>query len=476
LVALSGGPDSVALLQGAVSALRPLGVEVSACWVDHAIRPVAELAAERSFVEGLCAELRVDLLVERAARGEIERTAPSLGGVEAAARRFRYDALERARAASSCDVVLTGHNSDDQVETMIMRFCTGSGAAGLRGIPAATGFVRRPLLGVTRAEILSYLDSEGRSFREDSTNGTDEYLRNRVRHNVVPILAETFPSLRSALETSSGKARIDEDALEGYVDGLFGAGASGPRAPGDPLPAETLPGDPLPGETLPGETLPGIGASAFFAAPLAVRIRALYRLCTHSVPGSGRLPWRLALAAASSEKRSGRLASGAGVDFTVDDGRVLALPAGGSHGSRPRGADAAGPGFSGFGFLARGPGDYRIGKGLLCRIYLSDRPEGIRIDAFSWPLWIRSRRAGDELRTGCGRKMVDSLLSELGVPASLRDAVPIVEDSEGIVAVCASAHGARDAYRRNDGLAPVPATGFLVLEMKGAAHTDAIRR
>ncbi|OHD23607.1 MAG: tRNA lysidine(34) synthetase TilS [Spirochaetes bacterium GWB1_59_5] len=449
LVALSGGPDSVALLVSSVAEAALHGVVIVACWVDHGIRPVEELVSERGFVQGLCGGLGIDLVVETVARGDIARAAGIEGGVEAAARRFRYEALERARDTSSCDIVLTGHTNDDFLETMVMRFCSGAGTAGLRGIPPSSGRVERPLLGVTKAGVLAYLESLGQSFRVDSTNETDDYLRNRVRHDLLPALLSVFPSLRTTLSTVAAKARLDEAALSSLAEGLQVAGAGEERA---------------------------IDAVAFDGAPLAVRTRALYRLSGSS--SAERLPWRLVLAAAASKKTSGRLASGAGVQFIRGDDRIVVASAHGSHRSRAMAAqtDSGGAAVAGFSVLATGTGEYRIGKAGTCTIYSVGQTRGLRLDSFSWPLWIRSRRAGDSIQTCGGLKMVDSLASELRIAVSRRATLPVVEDVNGIVAVLGSWCGSRDIYRRNDSLATIPATGFLVIDLKGATFTDAVRR
>jgi len=459
LVALSGGPDSVALLVSAVHEAGALGsggreISIAACWVDHGIRPIEELASEKVFVQEVCAGLGVELVLQAVPRGEIVRAAVAEGGIEAAARRFRYEALERARISAGCDIILTGHNSDDFLETMVMRFCSGAGTAGLRGIPAATGRIERPLLSVTKAGVLAYLESRGQPFRIDSTNDTDDYLRNKVRHEVLPVLFSVFPSLRVSLGTVAAKSMLDEDALAGLAGMLF--------TPGD------TPNDERQERSL--------DAAAFDAAPPAVRIRALYRLC--GTGGTERLPWRLMLAAATSRKTSGRLASGAGLQFIKEGNRIFVEPATGAHHARSLQdeTDAAESAISGFSVLASGTGAYRIGKAGTCTIYSAGQTRGLRLDSFSWPLWIRSRRAGDSIQTCGGRKMVDSLVSELRIPVSERGALAVVEDVNGIVAVLGSWCGSRDVYRRNDGLATIPAPGFLVFDLKGATFTDAVRR
>ncbi len=424
-------------------------MSLAACWVDHALRPAAELSDERSFVMELCRRIAVPLLIEEASRGEILGIARDSGGIESAARIFRYAALERARISSGCGSVLTGHTEDDFVETMVMRFCTGSGTAGLRGIPEANGHIVRPLLGVSKNQIYAYLASKGQRYRTDSTNASDDYLRNKVRHEVLPVLLSVFPSLRASLGMVSIKAGLDEAALAGMADSLLVPAPSGCAIS------------------------VAVDTRRFDKATVSVRIRALYRLSLRVV--SGRLPWRLVKAAAISARLSGRLASGCGIEFVREGSFLLARPFERNH-EGGRAMDAGATAGAGFGFLVDGPGEYRIGKAGICRIYFAGQAPGLRLDAFSWPLWIRSRRPGDSIRTGAGSKMVDSLLSETAIPAGLRDSVPLVEDRGGVVALLGSAAGGRDVYRRNDSLAGVPASGFLVMDMEGAAVTDAIRR
>lgn len=464
LVALSGGSDSVALLEATHAESRPLGIEVSACWVDHGMRPVDEIAAEKDFVVSVCLDLGVVLLVKTALRGQIEAAAKTDGGIESAARRFRYDALEKARVESGSDIVLTGHTADDFVETMVMRLCSGSGAAGLRGIPAVSGFIHRPLLSVSKAEVLLYLESIGRGYRTDSTNATHEYLRNRVRHIVLPALYSVFPSLDTSLATLSQKAGLDEAALQDMADSLVQRSHHSE--------SDTNEHDP----NVPSQASTYIDAVRFDSSPLAIRTRALYSMCPSST--KDRIPWRLILAAASADKATGRLASGAGLEFVKEDGRVLVRRLEDSNGSGSANDDRGTRqiGHSGYSLITEGLGTYRIGKTGVCRIYSNSYPPGLRLDAFSWPLCIRSRRSGDGIAIKGGHKSLDALASEQRIAPFRRDSVIVLEDSDGIVAVLSSACGGRDTYRHNDSLQGIEAPGYLVLEMKGVSLHDAIRR
>jgi len=447
LVALSGGPDSVALLRATVEFLIPSGRSACACWVDHALRPVSELLEEKAFIEDLCMKLGVPLHIETASRGEIEQLARTEGGMEAAARSFRYAALERARLVLSCDIILTGHSADDFVETMIMRFCTGSGIAGLRGIPAINGLVARPFLGVAKSEILSYLNDKQQDYRLDSTNATNEYLRNRVRHDIVPAMLAVFPSLGMALRTLAEKASFDDDALSALAASLSIVDGKVP------------------------ESCKSLDTNAFDDASVAVRTRALYGL---TGPESTRVPWRMVLKAALTDRKSGILASGAGLDFIRDAGLISAQRSDSSQ--RFLEQRSAYPRTDGFAVLATGPGDYRIGKTAICRVYFTRSPGGLRLDMFTWPVWIRSRRPGDGLKTAASTKMVDSLLSEMGVDRDRRDFIPILEDRQGIVALLASCAGLHDVYRIDCCPSDNPPDEYIVVEMKGAALTDATRR
>lgn len=456
LVALSGGPDSMALLEATLAESITLGIQVAACWVDHGLRPVDEIAEEKDFVLKTCAGLGVPLLVKTAARGQIEARAKAEGGIESAARRFRYESLETARVESRSDIVLTGHTSDDFIETMVMRLCTGSGSAGLRGIPSVSGTIRRPMLSVSKVEVLQYLASLGRTYKTDSTNAGCDYLRNKVRHIVLPSLCAVFPSLGSSLATLAQKARLDDSALEGLAHSLISMSSADAMEP----------------------DVAYIEADAFDASPLAVKTRALYALCP---PGENeRIPWRLILAAATAAagKASGRLASGAGLEFVKEGGRVMVRPLDGSHGSRSKSEDGPGhqTGATGYSLFAPGFGTYRIGKAVVCRIYSALQSPGLRLDAFSWPLCIRSRRSGDALAIKGGHKSLDAIASEQRINAGRRDEIVVIEDCAGIVGVLMSACGGRDSYRHNDELQTVRSTGFMVLEMKGVSLHDAIRR
>lgn len=168
--------------------------------VIHGIRPAEECLKDSEAVESLCGELEVPCRIAVIPGGRIEQAAGKWGtGVEAAARFFRRRALNREAGRINADRILTAHTKDDLLETILMRIIRGCGPAGLAGIPAKNGRYLKPLLGLTRAGVLDYLGEKGISYRTDLSNMDTRYLRNRVRHKLIPVLDENFPDWRSSL-------------------------------------------------------------------------------------------------------------------------------------------------------------------------------------------------------------------------------------------------------------------------------------
>lgn len=191
VVAVSGGPDSVALLR----ALLPYQGRLVVAHLNHRLRG-EESDADEDFVRSLAqSHPGVEICVERI---EVAAKAAAAGdNLEAAARTIRYQWLAEVARAHQLPAVATGHTADDQAETVLHRLLRGTGLKGLRGIaatrPLAPGIVLlRPLLNVTRAEVLEYLRTIGQPFREDRTNRDPRFTRTRLRHELLPLLREHY--------------------------------------------------------------------------------------------------------------------------------------------------------------------------------------------------------------------------------------------------------------------------------------------
>ncbi|MCL2609162.1 MAG: tRNA lysidine(34) synthetase TilS [Treponema sp.] len=225
LASVSGGADSVALLSALVALRdRDPGFRLRCVHVEHGIRAPEESAGDADFVRSLCGELGVPCRVFSVRPGRVAEFARKRGlGIEAAARHFRRRAwsreTDRLRAEGFPNVrILTAHTADDLLETVLMRVLRGSGPAGLAGITPASGDIVRPLLGLGRRDVLAYLGEKKISWREDSTNADTRYLRNRIRHRLVPVLEENFPRWRTGLASMAETQALASDFIVGEAN------------------------------------------------------------------------------------------------------------------------------------------------------------------------------------------------------------------------------------------------------------------
>ncbi len=189
LVACSGGADSVALSY----VLAELGYAFDLAHCNFQLRG-AESDADATFVEQLGADLGVEVHQTRFETAEIADRTPG-ASLQMVARRLRYDWLESVRQRSAYDYLLTAHHLDDSLETFLFNFSRGASLRGLRGIPAVHGHIRRPLLCVDRTAIEAFLAGNELAYRTDSSNASPKYVRNRIRHHLVPELRNLNPDL-----------------------------------------------------------------------------------------------------------------------------------------------------------------------------------------------------------------------------------------------------------------------------------------
>lgn len=274
--AVSGGADSVALLLALHEANRAkdaLGVVLSAVHVHHGLRGAAA-DADVAFVKELCDRLGVPLVVERvdvAARQSEERE-----GVEEAARELRYGVFWRLMGERGFDAVATAHTLDDQAETVVMKLLRGAWTEGIGGIApriersevrgqrsAGPGRIVRPMLGVRRAEVQAFLRERGQAWREDATNRDVSLTRNRVRHELMPMLRGFNPGVDAALARLAEIARDEEAFWQAEVAKV--------------LPQVILPGRPVRGGGRAVSTEPGNSSCAIVVERLRGMAPALRR-------------------------------------------------------------------------------------------------------------------------------------------------------------------------------------------------------
>ena len=218
LVAISGGPDSVALLSLLATLAPSWCLTVSAVHVNHGLRG-AESEEDACFVRGLCDRLGVPVVCERAdlvhAAGVRRRRS-----LQEEAREARYAVLSRVARTVGADKIALGHTADDQAETLLMWMLRGSGTKGLAGMPPAReSLFIRPLLDIPRSELLAHLEARGLEFRLDSSNTKPIYLRNRVRQELLPVLRRFNPGIVGVLRRQADILREEDRYLEELAAG-----------------------------------------------------------------------------------------------------------------------------------------------------------------------------------------------------------------------------------------------------------------
>lgn len=424
LIALSGGADSVALLVLLLQLAPEWGLRLHALHVDHGLRP--ESGRDADFVRGLCGRLGVPLDVARV-------TVPAAGSVEAAARAARYAALEAAAERIGARRIALGHTADDQAETVLMRIIEGAGVRGLAGIPPVRGRIVRPLIGEPRAALVAMLREARIDWVEDASNRDPRFLRNRVRHELLPLLAGSYHhDVAAALRRLGRLARETTDALDRMAGAELArlAVADGDEALVLPLPA--LAGLPS-----------AVAAEVLRQAAVRLGARAPLRAWAHR--GLRRILVQ------PSPRRAFRLG---GVTIEASCGRLRL-------GSRP--APALAP------RELAVPGSVVLPEaGLVLEASVRPRsgyalprdPCRVAFDAASvpGPLLVRARHRGDRLVPfgSAAERRLKTILIDAKVPRWERDRVPIVEAAGEILWV---------AGRRRAALAPVTEATATVVEL-----------
>jgi len=395
LVALSGGPDSTALLAAMAELAGAKEIaEVRAVHVDHQLR--AGSAADANACEALCDRLHVPF--ER-------RTVVVPGGnVQGSARLARYRTLRAEASRSGATRIATGHTRSDQAETVLLRLLRGAGARGLSAIPPRRGAVVRPLIDRSRAEVLAYLGARGLGYLEDPTNATPRYLRNRVRAEVMPVLRALAPQAERALARAADLLRADDRALRARARPL----SQGASAEVGPLLAE--------GVAVRRRAVRRLwrAAAGTSRGLEAVHVEAVLRLLPRRGPGKATLP--------------------RGFEAHCAYGVLVVRRA-------PASPPPVEP------MSLPGPGVYSLPGGGSLEV------EALEGTTVSWPLSLRRRLPGDRFRPagGAGSKKLKAWLIDRKVLREDRDRLLVVADRSGevlaIPALGARAEGAGVAVR-----------------------------
>ena len=422
LVALSGGPDSVALTL-LLRELEERGELVLAGigHLNHALR--ADAPEDEDFCRELASRLGVTFhsaTVDVRARARELRTS-----LEDAGRSARYEFLAAAAAAAGAQAIATGHTLDDQAETFLLRLIRGAGPRGLAGIFPVSGRVVRPLIETRREDLKAYLADCGQPYREDASNRDVTIPRNRIRHELIPLLERDYsPNIVEVLAREAAIARADEDYLQQKaIDSaetivLTNSGDENEPRSQTRIDVEALNAlHPAVASRVAQRVLAAV-SDRFIGFDHVQRFLAFAR---GDAEGKGRPPAEVSLPGVQARRQGSRvgLVRERHEPFSNSFEIPLSIPGevtlAGSGWTIS--AAAAAPAVSG----VSAPGS-------------SAMSVLVRVESLALPLVVRSRRPGDRLRpAGLGgrRKKLQDLLVDRKVPREQRDSVPLVVDGDG---------------------------------------------
>ncbi|MCP9470635.1 MAG: tRNA lysidine(34) synthetase TilS [Nitrospira sp.] len=430
LVAVSGGPDSMALLS-LLNRLRPSWrLTLTVVHYNYGLRGT-ESDGDQACVEDLCRRWDLPLFVERLDVGSRPRGA----SLQATARELRYEAMMKRALVCGADRIALGHTADDQAETVLLWMLRGAGLTGASGMPPCRNYLFvRPLYDTRRGDVLAYLRDEGVPFRWDSSNEKPMYLRNRIRHEIMPVLEKVVPSTVEALCRLADLCAEDDRYLEKHIVALCEGKIT--RLP---------------------DGRKAVDRSFFKSLPRAVQRRVVRHLCKEwnargRPPGMKMVEAFLRIANGPTVRSSMRMAS---VGVMIEKDRLCFAPSSfGADFSEPVGVSSAGtvpmaltiPGSVVWHETDHRIEAFKIKKKDLRLIGGRDRTR-IMVDAnkISEGLVVRSWKPGDRFcpfGMGGRSKKLQDFFMDLKVPVRERRRVPIVEAPEGIVWVV--------GYRQDD--------------------------
>ncbi len=214
LSGLSGGPDSVCLLHALHKMKDAFKLNITALYIDHGLRP-DETGSEIEFCKDICKNLNLPFMQKSI---DVKSCAKEQKlNIQEAARQLRYRIFDETSYEINARKIALGHTADDQAETLIMRLLRGSGPTGLSGIPPVRGYIIRPLIEIGRGEIERFLDAEKIAYIIDSSNLKKDYLRNRIRLSLMPMLKELNPDIIGTLSKTAAIFRDEERYFEFIV-------------------------------------------------------------------------------------------------------------------------------------------------------------------------------------------------------------------------------------------------------------------
>jgi len=408
LVALSGGADSSALLYMLAAYAKSNDVRIYAAHVNHMIRG-EEADRDEEFCKRFAESLGVELFVCR--RDVPEYAKSTSQSVETAARQVRYEFFDSIMKEHGIPILATAHNANDNLETIIFNICRGCGLSGVSGIPQSRpckhGTVVRPILYMSRAEILDFCRQNSLEFVTDSTNTDTDYTRNKIRAQVIPTLTEINSAAVENAARLSQSLREDSACLESLSDWFFEE-----MNDDGSFEIEKILGSPA---AVTNRAITSLYSAVSGSTSLeAVHLSDIRELCKKGIPHS-------------------RINLPNNVDATVENGRLYIC----KRGSAPTPPNEFCVTLEdGENFLSEINAKIIIGNSQSdINIYKKSILLYLDSDKICGVLKARSRMPGDKIRINGVNRQLKKLLTDLHIPLSLRYRLPVIVDECGIVAV-----------------------------------------
>jgi len=214
VVSLSGGPDSTVLLL-LFARLTELRLRIIGGHINHRLRG-EESEEDEAFIRRICGEVGVPIFVRGVdTKVSFQKSkARSCESLQSFARDIRYSFLHELSEKEGAQRIALGHNMDDQAETVLFRILRGCGMDGISAMRPVRGKIIRPLLDISKSEIVDFLDNSGFAYRSDSSNKSKKYLRNKIRLELLPALEQYNPQIKASLSSLAGVCREENDFME----------------------------------------------------------------------------------------------------------------------------------------------------------------------------------------------------------------------------------------------------------------------
>ncbi len=435
LLAVSGGVDSQVMLHSVYSMKEIFSFDLHVVTVNHNIRGYEESKGDADLVFDYCSkELKLECKIITIEPGEIKRVEKvRKRGIEEAARFVRYTSIMQYAYELDATFVFCAHNKDDQLETLLQHFLQGA-SAGISGY-SSSGIQQmctypfsnmdnkseqklmlfRPLLNVPRCNIESYAHTYSIPYNTDSTNGELLYYRNKIRHKLIPVLNDYFQGWDTGILNGAKKAFYEAHFIDELSKKLPWKISKDAR----------------------------IEAHIFYSQGYPVRVRALYK-ALESIGVRDRIPYAIVRACAEGQKRI----EGFGLEIFQQKGTLVI-----------RKLDKISADEADFSLKITELGTYSTKHGLFevkatvekTATFADTESGDYYMGEFMLPLTIRSKKAGDKIRTAQGtHKTVKKIFSEWGVDRKHRSLLPIIEQNGELKCLCGSPYGYKNWYVKHD--------------------------